>query len=96
MDLNGTCCRESVLGNDGAAVVGGINMMLMAYSTYMFKKAGMLSADGRCKALDQAADGYVRSEVSWLLHPLLPSMIPKFGCSREHSPSLHSLKVLII
>ena len=70
MDLNGTCCRESVLGNDGAAVVGGINMMLMAYSTYMFKKAGMLSADGRCKAMDQAADGYVRSEVGWLL--LLP------------------------
>jgi acyl transferase domain-containing protein len=52
-----------VLGSGGAALAGGINMMLMASTTFMFRKAGMLSADGRCKALDQAADGYVRSEV---------------------------------
>ena len=28
----------------------------------MFHKAGMLAADGRCKTLDAAADGYVRGE----------------------------------
>ena len=28
----------------------------------MFQKAGMLAADGRCKSLDAAADGYVRGE----------------------------------
>ena len=28
----------------------------------MFKRAGMLAADGRCKTLDSAADGYVRGE----------------------------------
>lgn len=38
-------------------------MMLIPSTTFMFKKANMLSADGRCKALDQAAEGYVRSEV---------------------------------
>ena len=28
----------------------------------MFKRAGMLAPDGRCKTLDAAADGYVRGE----------------------------------
>jgi hypothetical protein len=42
--------------------VGGINMMLLPGTSAMFQKAGMLAPDGRCKALDAAADGYVRSE----------------------------------
>ena len=35
----------------------------------MFNRAGMLTADGRCKTLDAAADGYVRGEavVSFVL-----------------------------
>lgn len=28
----------------------------------MFASAGMMAADGRCKTLDAAADGYVRGE----------------------------------
>jgi acyl transferase domain-containing protein len=28
----------------------------------MFAGAGMMAADGRCKTLDDAADGYVRGE----------------------------------
>ena len=28
----------------------------------MFKRAGMLAPDGRCKTLDSLADGYVRGE----------------------------------
>ena len=52
-----TCgaARESALGVSAeAALAGGINMMLSAGTTFMFKRAGMLSADGRCKALDKA------------------------------------------
>ena len=45
-----------------SALVGGINMLLLSSTSHMFQKAGMLAADGRCKALDAAADGYVRSE----------------------------------
>lgn len=47
--------REAILGSSStAALAGGINMMLAASTTFMFKRAGMLSADGRCKALDKS------------------------------------------
>ena len=49
------------------ALVGGINMMLLPSTTAMFQTAGMLSPDGRCKALDAAADGYVRSEAAVMM-----------------------------
>ena len=51
--------RECALSH-GSAVTGGINMMLLPSTTDMFQRAGMLTSDGRCKALDAAADGYVR------------------------------------
>lgn len=45
-----------------AGLVGGVSVLLSPNTTAMFQKAGMLSADGRCKAVDAAADGYVRGE----------------------------------
>ncbi len=51
--------RECTLSH-GHALTGGINMMLLPSTTDMFQRAGMLTRDGRCKALDAAADGYVR------------------------------------
>lgn len=49
--------RDATLGSGGAALAGGINMMLAATTTFMFKRAGMLSVDGRCKALDKSGAG---------------------------------------
>lgn len=51
--------RECAVSH-GHALAGGINMMLLPSTTDMFQRAGMLTSDGRCKALDAAADGYVR------------------------------------
>ena len=51
--------RECAL-QEQYAITGGINMMLLPSTTDMFQRAGMLTSDGRCKALDAAADGYVR------------------------------------
>lgn len=64
-----TACSSSLVANNAArecalkeqhAITAGINMMLLPSTTDMFQQAGMLTSDGRCKALDAAADGYVR------------------------------------
>ena len=40
----------------------GINLPMNLETSLLFVAAGMTAADGRCKALDAAADGYARSE----------------------------------
>lgn len=40
----------------------GVNLPMNLETSLLFVAAGMTAADGRCKALDAAADGYVRSE----------------------------------
>jgi acyl transferase domain-containing protein len=40
----------------------GVKLILTPDTSAMFNRAGMLCADGRCKTLDAAADGYVRGE----------------------------------
>ena len=40
----------------------GVKLILTPATSAMFNRAGMLTADGRCKTLDAAADGYVRGE----------------------------------
>ena len=45
-----------------AALVAGVNVQLVSSTPETFLRAGMLSPEGRCKALDAAADGYVRAE----------------------------------
>ncbi|MGD0898738.1 MAG: type I polyketide synthase, partial [Thermoguttaceae bacterium] len=44
------------------ALAGGVNLILSPEMTLALTKAHMMSADGRCKAFDTAADGYVRGE----------------------------------
>ncbi|NGO72995.1 beta-ketoacyl synthase N-terminal-like domain-containing protein, partial [Streptomyces boncukensis] len=44
------------------AVAGGVNLMLTPDAFAAFSSAGMLAGDGRCKAFDHRADGYVRGE----------------------------------
>ena len=43
-------------------LAAGVNLMLSEATSAAAQAAGMLTPDGRCKALDAAADGYVRAE----------------------------------
>lgn len=65
----GTSTSQELSGPQAvtSALAGGINMMLLPTTTAMFQKAGMLAPDGRCKTLDEAADGYVRAEAAGMM-----------------------------
>ncbi|MBW0116987.1 acyltransferase domain-containing protein, partial [Pseudonocardia sp. KRD-169] len=49
-------------GEIDAAVVGAANLILTPSKTRSFKRNGMLSPRGVCRAFDDGADGYVRGE----------------------------------
>lgn len=49
-------------GDCDTAVTGGVNTILSLDAHISLNKAGMLSADGRCKTFSAQADGYARGE----------------------------------
>ncbi|SEH01854.1 myxalamid-type polyketide synthase MxaE and MxaD [Nonomuraea solani] len=55
-------CRAIRSDECDAAVVAGVNLLLDPAPSTGLELAGMLSPDGRCKAFDASADGYVRGE----------------------------------
>ncbi|MCL4204445.1 MAG: SDR family NAD(P)-dependent oxidoreductase [Pirellulaceae bacterium] len=55
-------CRSLRDGESDLALAGGVNLLLGPATTIGLCKAQMMSPDGRCKAFDAAADGYVRGE----------------------------------
>jgi amino acid adenylation domain-containing protein len=55
-------CTALLIGECDATLVGGVNVMLTPDVTITFSRAAMLSPDGRCKAFDARANGYVRGE----------------------------------
>ncbi len=55
-------CQSLWDGSSTLALVGGANLLLSPELTVNFSKAGFMSPQGRCKAFDAKADGYVRSE----------------------------------
>ncbi|MCA1909373.1 MAG: SDR family NAD(P)-dependent oxidoreductase, partial [Magnetospirillum sp.] len=71
-----TALHDAVLalrtGQCTQALAGGVNLIWSPNHFVAFSKAGMLSKDGRAKAFDEAADGYVRGEggAMVLLKPL--------------------------
>ncbi|MBO0879257.1 MAG: type I polyketide synthase, partial [Mycobacterium sp.] len=52
--------RALQCGDCELAVAGGVNLMLTPPSTVAMSRFGAMSPDGRCKAFDSRADGYVR------------------------------------
>lgn len=55
-------CQALRAGECDLALAGGVNVMLSPVASILFSKWGMLATDGRCKAFDAEADGFVRGE----------------------------------
>ncbi len=55
-------CRSLWSGETELTLAGGINLAFMPSNFVAFSNMGMLSKDGRCKAFDASANGFVRGE----------------------------------
>ncbi len=55
-------CQALRAGECRMALAGGINLILWPEVTIALSKAHMMTPDGRCKAFDSRADGFVRGE----------------------------------
>jgi natural product biosynthesis luciferase-like monooxygenase protein len=55
-------CQSLASGECRVALAGGANLLLSRTITSAFANARFLAPDGRCKAFDARADGYVRGE----------------------------------
>ena len=55
-------CRSLRSGECDMALAGGVNLIAAPDSTVAMSKFGGMAADGRCKAFDARANGYVRGE----------------------------------
>ena len=60
-------CRSIWQGESRQAIAGGVNCILAPETSITFSKGSMLSPDGRCKAFDARANGYVRGEGAGLV-----------------------------
>jgi acyl transferase domain-containing protein/NADPH:quinone reductase-like Zn-dependent oxidoreductase/acyl carrier protein len=55
-------CQSLWTGESSLALAGGINAILDPKLSVTLSKGGFLSPDGRCRAFDAGANGYVRAE----------------------------------
>lgn len=55
-------CQSLRAGESSLAVTGGVNIMCSVETTMALSRSRMMAADGRCKAFDERADGFVRAE----------------------------------
>lgn len=55
-------CLSLLSGDSDMVLAGGVSILPTPYTHIVTSKGGMLSKEGRCKAFDNSADGFVPSE----------------------------------
>ncbi|HET9209476.1 MAG TPA: type I polyketide synthase, partial [Thermoanaerobaculia bacterium] len=60
-------CGSLRSGECDLALAGGVNVVLSPGTAVYYSRAGLMAADGRCKAFDARADGFVRGEGAGLV-----------------------------
>jgi acyl transferase domain-containing protein len=55
-------CQSLRLGECGAAIAGGVSLMITPELMVSLSKVGFMAPDGRCKTFDARANGIVRGE----------------------------------
>ena len=60
-------CQSLRSGECRMALAGGVNAILSPETTIILSRAHMMAPDGRCKAFDARADGFVRAEGAGLV-----------------------------
>ncbi len=55
-------CQSLRIGETTMALAGGVHLLLAPESSIAMTKFGAMAPDGRCKAFDSRANGYVRGE----------------------------------
>ena len=87
-------------GDCDLALAAGVNALIVPRLFFALSHGGMLSADGRCKTFDAAADGYVRGEgmLAIALMPLANALAQGKrihgiirGCATNHGGFANSL-----
>jgi 3-oxoacyl-(acyl-carrier-protein) synthase/acyl carrier protein len=87
--VSNTACSSSLVavhyaakdieaGRVDFAIAGGVNMLLDEAFTNAMGNSGFLSSDHRCKAFDDAANGYVRAEGGGLVLLVNKSLVDRY------------------
>lgn len=71
-------CKDIEAGRVDYAIAGGVNMILGNRFTHVMRDSGFLSRDQRCKAFDDGANGYVRSEGGGLVLLVKKELTPHY------------------
>lgn len=78
-------CLDLRLNNTEMALAGGVNLIISHYLMESFKRAQMLSEDGKCKAFSDDANGYVRSEGGGFL------LLKKLSTALRDKDQIHAI-----
>jgi acyl transferase domain-containing protein len=78
-------CEHIWAGNGDAALAGAVTVMITQGGFIGFSQASMLSPDGRCKAFDASANGFVRGEGAGIV------VLKRLSKAIEEGDSIHAV-----